>query len=484
MSSEYDDLLGVKEDYFIVSVIDVGNFSVKVPCKLYLPRSIYEKPKIVLRPESEEFHIIVNCFIYSLKNHMANQESEVGLYISSPKVYFKGAADKRWGGVLSEKVIFGAPQDLYVLRKIKEHGESSNSEFHFWLNENEAISPFLFPSFDVDGSVEVKRFSESSYELVSGDIITIDRQFRYQKTKDGMLQTSNLIGKVKNNTSINDASHVNKNLLKIIDDFLLMVTFCSRHKTLCLGWDAYNEVYAGAYYRGDYAFPESESKGDFEEGLFYRDRFEKGLKEVYDNFCVLEDKESFRAGVLALSPGYHKTVESDFLSLYSGIESVILNYSRKNDDEFVIEGFSWKCLEKDLRRVVKKHESTKGEENANVRENLYQKLAGLNRTSLRDCFFKVCDDLHVPFDDLWPLYSRKGVVSNLPDLSTIRNKLTHGDTGFLIDFEMLIIARDNLRYLLERLMLRILGVSLSDSQVFYMGLHDNGKKLKKLNEIF
>lgn len=484
MSSGYDDLLGVKEDYFIMSIVDVGNYSVKVPCKIYLPSSIYEKPKVVLKPESEEFHFIVNCFIYSLSNEVVNKEHKSGIYIISPKVYFKGAADKRWGGVLSEKVIFGAPQDLYILHRMNDNIEDLNSEIHFWLNENESISPFCYPSFDSDGSVEVKRLSESSYELENGDVISIDRQFRYHKTEEGVLQTSNLVGKVRSRTSISDASYVNNNLLKIVDDFLLIVSFCSRHKTLCLGWEAFNEVYKGVSYRGDYAFPDRERKGDSDGGLFSRDIFEESLKETYEKFCFLNNKDGFRAGVLALNHGFDRTIESEYLSLFSGLESLVLDYSRQSASEFVIEGEDWKCLKEDLRKVVKKHELTKGKDNVKIRESIYQKIAGLNRSSLRDCFFKICEYLSVPFDDLWPLYSNNDEKSGFPDLSTIRNKLAHGDTSFQVDFEMLIIARDNLACLLERVMLRTLGVNLSDSAVFYMGLPDNDKKLKKLREIF
>ncbi len=478
MNKDYVDILGMPEDHYIVSLLKTGDSLTEVPCKIYLPKTIYDKPRMLFKPNGNDFYRLINRFVCSLKSKNVDQGRELGLHVTSPSVYFKGGDERSWGAEsLTEKTIYGAPQNLYVFYKNDVDDKNSKSVICFWLNENESISPFCIRNVDTDGSMNIERRDLQSFELANGDAITIDRQFKYESTMNGILQTSYLVGRVECDVDISEAKFVNDKLLKVVDDFLLIISFCSRHRSCCLGWEAFNAINRGLFFRGDYAFPSNERKGDVDDGLFHISFFQEAFKSVYDKFCSLEDAASFRSAVLALTSDVNSTVERDFLNLFSSLESLVTDYSRKNNREFIIDGVNWKCLLKDLRGLIRSHEATAGKDNSEVRGVLHEKMVSLNRSSLRDCFFGTCVELEVPFEDLWPLYNEN---ESLPSLATIRNKLAHGDSKFQMDFEKLLLAHKNLRYLLERLMIRYLGIDLDKTNVSPACLLDNYSNLKQL----
>lgn len=107
------------------------------------------------------------------------------------------------------------------------------------------------------------------------------------------------------------------------------------------------------------------------------------------------------------------------------------------------------------------------------RSYMYGKLNELNRIPLRIVFEKFCSEYNIDVSDLWPLYR----TGNIIGLSDIRNKLIHGDIISSEFIKMLSEAKSSLQYMLERVLLTIMGYSANNSDVSKMLLSNDQYRL-------
>jgi hypothetical protein len=161
-------------------------------------------------------------------------------------------------------------------------------------------------------------------------------------------------------------------------------------------------------------------------------------------------------------PGRERTVESSFASLFSAVESLVLWFRRQHDLEFAVDASEWARLKPDLIALLKAHAifSTNPERKRRV-ELVRGNLNALQRVPFGTAFSKFCSHFEVPIDDLWPMASINGDVG----LADIRNRVVHGSTFDHRQFNTLAVASDHLTWLLERMLLRVLGWPVDRSNV-------------------
>jgi len=89
------------------------------------------------------------------------------------------------------------------------------------------------------------------------------------------------------------------------------------------------------------------------------------------------------------------------------------------------------------------------------------KLGELNRVSLNEAFQQFCKAYEVNLSDLWPVFGKSTEIS----LSDIRNKLIHGDNMPFELLQPLGVAEINLKYVLERIVVKMLGYNVNKTRV-------------------
>ena len=145
--------------------------------------------------------------------------------------------------------------------------------------------------------------------------------------------------------------------------------------------------------------------------------------------------------------------------MFSSLEALILDFRKRNDLEFVIDDEDeWNDRKKEIKKSIK---TILKNYSRNQRDYMYGKLDELNRISLRIVFEKFCSEYNIDVSDLWPLYR----AGNIIGLSDIRNKLIHGDRISNEFIKMLSEAKSSLQYMIERILLTIMGYPVNSSDV-------------------
>lgn len=115
-----------------------------------------------------------------------------------------------------------------------------------------------------------------------------------------------------------------------------------------------------------------------------------------------------------------------------------------------------------------KDEDNENEIKKNKRKLMYAKIKELNRISFDTAFNSFRESYQIDINDLWPLIgtSKEAPVS----LSMIRNRIIHGERFEHKEYEALVFANINLRWILERCILRILDWDIEKSKIhpFYL----------------
>lgn len=95
--------------------------------------------------------------------------------------------------------------------------------------------------------------------------------------------------------------------------------------------------------------------------------------------------------------------------------------------------------------------------------SLDKAILKFGQPTFRGKFESFCESWQVPTDDLWPMFaagSRNG-------LTEIRNRLVHGGELSEEREKAVSIAHEHLMFVLLRILLRVLGLKISDARVNY-----------------
>jgi hypothetical protein len=403
--------LNRKEDYLVKSTLSVGNNVIEgLPCKVFLPERNYEKPYLLFMPIEDVAEKIVTIEGFSFKALVDC------ITIEAAEVYFSGYETKYWGSELSDTTLPGEPQDLHIIVQMPSMNVDNRTHIVFWISPNRLLTPKIWLVPLDTGEVFRKDIQDLSFIIENNLEVVFDKRFNYKKEKNGdVTRWSFLVASASIiDISATDAKAIKNGVLQKIDDFFLLASFASKKRTACLGWSAIDRHVHTKFYRGYYSFPKPDDSEEHEDGII-DDRYFKIFMEVsYPLFLSVNNKEAFRRVLHAAVPSKNRTLESSFLNMFAGLESLVLDFRKRNSFEFILQEPSWTSFKDYLEKCIKS--STKPIIEKEQRRLIYPKLNELNRVSLKEAFDAFCKHYSVGLTDLWPIFAENRESVGLSDM--------------------------------------------------------------------
>lgn len=450
-----------EEDHRVKATVILDDTEITdVPCKIFLPERIQEKPYLILKPPREDANRIMASHRGALHATVHGFDKEKQLTIDAPEVYFSGSSTKYWGDGISDSTIPGEPQDLHVIHHLRDNDNIQRTQIVFWISPNQFLTPFMSSSSSYTGELKYERVRKVEFLIKNEVRLVFEKHFRSKTIENGdFVQWAFLAACVELDFSADDVSTLKKNVLPDIDDFLLIASFAARRRTACLGWTASDKNAYATFYRGNYVFPDFDRDDSLNNGLIDIKDFERFMQTCYPAFLGFENKLAIRNALYSAVPPQPRTIETTFLHVFAGLETLVLDFKRRKDLEFVIPPNDWSSFRKYLQKCIKN--STEPNLETEQRASMYRKLDELNRVSLREAYDLFCKEYSIDLVDLWPIFGE----SDLVGLGDIRNKLIHGDPFPHAMFGPLVVAKEHLIYILERVLTRILKWNVAETKI-------------------
>jgi len=453
--------LNREENYIVKATLVLQDTEFNgVPCKIYLPERIHEKPYVVFKPTKEDAHKIMASHKGALRATICGFDKKVQYTIETPEVYFSGSLTKYWGDEISETTVSGEPQDLHVIHHLRNHEGHERTHIVFWVSPNQFLTPSMICSNSYAGDIKYERVKNLKFTIEDDVQIIFEKHFNSKTTKNGdLIQWSFLVACADLTVPANDVETLKTEILPVLDDFLLIASFAARERTSCLGWSATDKNSHSTFYRGNYTFPEYNDDSSVDDGVLDIMYYQKFIQMCYSSFLHFENKLALRDALNSAVPSTSQTLETSYLRTFSGLETLILDFRRKENFEFVLPENEWLVLRGYIHKCIKHF--TKPNLSRGQRASVYRKLGELNRVSLGEAFEVFCQKYAIDLEDLWPVFGKKEIVG----LADIRNRLIHGDPFPYDLFGSLIVANEHLKYALERIIIRILGWDVGETKV-------------------
>lgn len=157
-------------------------------------------------------------------------------------------------------------------------------------------------------------------------------------------------------------------------------------------------------------------------------------------------------------PSSGQSLEVSFISSSAALESVLTFFRRQNEYD-ILSARKFSELERDLKKWLKQHPILASE--PAKRGLIYEKVPELNRFPFSYVFTKFCEHHALDLSDLWPVV---GKHAEWP-LTEIRHRLVHGDPFRSRPVEALVCAQTHLGWVVERMLLCVLGWPIERSNV-------------------
>jgi hypothetical protein len=182
------------------------------------------------------------------------------------------------------------------------------------------------------------------------------------------------------------------------------------------------------------------------------------MRKSYVPFASFRPQDALRRAISFTVPAKDGTLDSEFVSLYTAVEILVLQLRRSTGLEFIVEPSEFKNVRKQLKRCIDALTTMVDEEKKSL---MKQKLSELNRVSFATAFEEFCKHYSVQLADLWPVVKSESGAS----LTDVRNKLVHGEHFGPDQYEALIFAELHLRWTVERMILSVLNWPIDKSNV-------------------
>jgi hypothetical protein len=468
-----------KEDYFLLATVGFNDGQYDgVPCKVYLPKRVIGKVRIVLKPSKEQCQKIFQSFRGSLYAELKGFDGKTQNVIDAPKVYFTRSSTRHWGKELSESIIFVDPGDISFAKVIRNPQEGDRGHIVLWLSQNRMLSPDITQQSSYDGSVTMGRVRQITVHLDSESRLLFDYHYRSRTDDSGTFtQWADLVAMFEGESPFLDNASISVHLMPKVDDLLLIASLGSRTRTACVGWEAAETDRITHYYRRNISIPSGYKEPSFQDGLVSLRDFQEFLSVAHSTFVQLPNKQPIREAIVSVVPGRERRLEEDFLSAFAGLEELILDYRRREGLEYILDEQSFKQVRGHLKKAISKFDKlalTKDQ-----RSWIYAKLAELNRVPLQVAFDEFCKVHSVELADLWPVFTapRDGI-----GLSDIRNRMLHGQSLSVEAQREVSVATECLRWTVERMLLSLLRWPVDRSEIARASVKHHSTALRELDE--
>lgn len=428
-----------------------------IRCTFAIPVRLSDSLELRFIPTPEQADLLGPLFKFSVSGQIADSEGNPVFTIHADKVFEKDNRKTRWGPDIWEPIILAEPQDLTVCdlwhpTRIVSFQTAKGS---FWLTPNIFLHPDKEFLDDLTGATKIQRHRCVRFKLLNGTKLTFDTHYRHIDHEEGNLRVPELVAVFE----LPSKDQVPETLT-LLDDLLLLVSFATRQRCVCLGWDAGGSFGLTRYFRRSVRAPNVKKHHSFNETLIQREDFKKFIRSTYRRFATSPQKDLLRQVLHGLVYDGDSVLEESFPRLYSAIETLVLLFRRAQALEEVLLPDRWKWLNKELKKFLK---SPNLNLSRNERRLMYEKLPELNRVSFTTALSRLLSKYSVTLSDLWPLVS---AGPNAISLSDIRNRLVHGDEINREERSAMAVALPHLRWTAERLALATLGWPIERSRVY------------------
>jgi hypothetical protein len=154
----------------------------------------------------------------------------------------------------------------------------------------------------------------------------------------------------------------------------------------------------------------------------------------------------------------NQSLEVSFISSSAALESTLTFFRRQSDYE-ILASDEFSKLEDDLKKWLKRQPMLASQ--PAKRALIYEKVPELNRFPFSFVFKKFCEHHALDLTDLWPVV---GKHAEWP-LTEIRHRLVHGDPFPVRPDEAMTCAQTHLTWVVERMLLSVLGWPIERSNV-------------------
>ena len=181
---------------------------------------------------------------------------------------------------------------------------------------------------------------------------------------------------------------VNDSILTTLDEFLLLISFATRWKTICLGWDIAQWPYQTKRYRHGLTLPSHlkgarhEREQNYETGLIAPDVLPDFLRHAWPLWMGMDDasREMLHQVLQAVVYAQSLDLHESFISHYATLEMMVLHFRQQNDLELIFSNKKdWKSFAKEVENFIVEKSSLAGSDAQQEikRKKIYSKLQEL-----------------------------------------------------------------------------------------------------------
>ncbi len=434
-----------------------------VLCKVYLPDRKVDAPSLHFIPATrQQDERLCAPALFAVHAELTEPDGSV-VVITASKVHITSHKRTVWGPNLVDYVLVGEPWDLKVehIRPERTFHPEPRTRGCFWLSPNRLLPPAKSPMLSYTGEVTVERYHPFSVTLINGLNLTFDLHTRYWEGSEGetimfdeVVAEFELAEDMRGTTKIADA-------LEHLDDLLRIVSFVGEYRCVCVGWQAGDSSSVTTFYRHR-TVPSVTKAPSVHDALVEYIDFKEFVSSAYKKFTEITPNAALRRALDYAVPDRNETIESSYIMLYAALETLVLFFRRQEGLEYIFDDVDqWQELRGDVQKWLRRHPLLHGNENKDRRQLVYEKLPELMRASFSSAFRGFCQHYGVDLSDLWPVTGNAQGDS----LSTIRNKLVHGEVYDHRHYKALMGAGRHLRWSVYRMIFAMLGWPVALTQV-------------------
>lgn len=438
-----------------------------VRCEVFLPNIPGDSLRLRFQTDAKLDDIPIR---FSIEGDVIGFNGSIEKKIISNNVYRITGSTSYWSNRIPDTIIIGEPTELTIIeyRKPAINDESSDRVWGYFMIEPKLNFPFIKSlEMSYTGEINVRQLGEHKFTISPGVDLTLDEFYSFSDSREGKFEcTPKIVAKFY--TDIRTLKEIIN--FKEIDDLLMLVSFTKRKRHMCTGYVVSDSDTTKTYYRCRMAVDGYEGNQDFLSELIDRANWNEFVSIAYKKMNELDDEKRgfLRRAINCAISSKNETIESSYITLYSGIESLIELFSREHPRiSKIFENIKWKTFKKSFTKILEEvltnfPNGTSEKSNLEKKNIMISKLGYLNSYPTGKAFKMMANTYKVDLQDLWPVYET-GNKTNV--LSWIRNELVHGR---VIPFEKssaLVGAREHLKWTLERLILGFLGWPIKKSNV-------------------
>jgi hypothetical protein len=459
-----------EEDHNLVVTIRKDEHVIKgIACKLWLPKRVTDPLVMRLYPRGTWRQTLEG-----IRHPFAIEGKIVGMgrghvtHIRADEVWAPRASTRHHGKRRFETVVEAEPIDLQILERRprgKRRPPRITTHTNYLLTSCPPLAPSGMQSSSYTGEVKIEHVQEAEFTLASGAHLTFSDHYRFEDRDDGMLMWPELVATHEHKVARRKFGQVDEKTLEELDDFLALVGFAARYRTVCVGISATNEEGEHfRFFRKNVTAP-TDQEWDSNHSVIDLADIAEFLSVAYQRFIGSGPDPLLRHALHVVTPRMEKTGEGEFTSLYAALETIVLWYRKTKGLELIVEDENdWRTLQDEIRVFLKEHRVLEGKEPARKerRAMMLRKVGELRRVPFAVALNKFCEEYGVKLDDLWPVVDdKRGEIS----LTDIRNRIVHGTPVTPREFHALIGAKQHMRWVVERALLAVLGWPLERSKV-------------------